>query len=271
MSSLPNITGVRLGADPEVFIFTPLGEGEFISSIGMIGGTKLEPRPLPKDGFYVQEDNVLLEFNIPPCDTVTGFVDALNYGLKACKELLPEFHGIRTQASAHFNEVQLNTPEANMFGCTPDKNAWTGKMNPPPDLPTDGLRTSGGHIHVGYLRPTKKLNQYIIRAMDFYLGVPSILMDRDTERRKLYGKAGAYRDKVYGPEYRTLSSFWLGNDKKIVWAWEQTMRAVDHVNGMAAPKDDYISAMQEDIVGIINTGDVRAAEALCKKHDLAVV
>jgi hypothetical protein len=33
--------------------------------------------------------------------------------------------------------------------------------------------------------------------------------DKDTERRKLYGKPGAFRPKPYGCEYRVLSNAWV--------------------------------------------------------------
>lgn len=31
-----------------------------------------------------------------------------------------------------------------------------------------------------------------------YLGIPSVVMDPDTKRRTLYGKAGDFRLKAYG-------------------------------------------------------------------------
>ncbi len=41
------------------------------------------------------------------------------------------------------------------------------------------------------------------------------MYDKDTERRGMYGKAGAFRPKPYGVEYRTLSNAWLSNDERI--------------------------------------------------------
>ncbi len=45
--------------------------------------------------------------------------------------------------------------------------------------------------------------------MDAYLGMPSILWGNNSVRRKLYGKAGAFRFKSYGCEYRTPDNAWL--------------------------------------------------------------
>jgi len=58
--------------------------------------------------------------------------------------------------------------------------------------------------------------------MDLYLGVPSVLMDKGELRKQLYGKAGAYRMKPYGVEYRTLSNFWIFSDTTIGWVWDNT-------------------------------------------------
>jgi hypothetical protein len=63
--------------------------------------------------------------------------------------------------------------------------------------------------------------------MDLFLGVPSILMDKGDVRKQLYGSAGAYRDKPYGGEYRTLSNFWIFDNHLIEWVWNNTSRAVD--------------------------------------------
>ena len=53
-----------IGCDPEFFL---LKNKQPHSAIDLVGGTKEKPKPLPKGkGFSVQEDNVSVEFNIPP-------------------------------------------------------------------------------------------------------------------------------------------------------------------------------------------------------------
>ena len=57
------LTQISIGSDPEVFISF---KNKIVPSFDLIKGTKNAPRPLAKKGFFVQEDNVALEFNIPP-------------------------------------------------------------------------------------------------------------------------------------------------------------------------------------------------------------
>lgn len=256
------ITDPTLGSDPELFVIRK-EDSAFIPALDLVYGTKSAPRPMLVEGYYVQEDNVLLEFNIPPAKTKKDFVDFLTSGFDQIKKMLPEeYLDIVVKSSHKFQPEQLLDARANVFGCDPDKNAWTGKFNNAPDIPEDGLRTAGGHIHIGYKRPNKALNRKIVQAMDLFLGVPSIVMDTDSDRRRLYGKAGAYRDKPYGPEYRTLSSFWVASPDLMGWAYDQTMKAVDFVNhGYEIPAPALI-------VNTINTSNAKDAAQLCKKFNI---
>lgn len=268
------INDIKIGADPEVFV-KRISSGEFVPSLDLIGGSKFCPREL-QDGIFVQEDNVLLEFNIPASSTQEEFKANILNGLKLSKEcFLAEGFDIEIKSSHKFTPEQLLDPRAQELGCDPDFNAWLGgKKNPRPKSPKDGLRTAAGHIHIGFeldnpndAAAKDHIDQELVRWADFYLGVPSILMDSDTERRKLYGKAGAFRHKPYGVEYRTLSSFWLGAEKLIDWAYEQTMRAVESVkNGhkLARPIENAIQVA-------INQADKDAANYLVEKYDLKVV
>jgi hypothetical protein len=86
------------------------------------------------------------------------------------------------------------------------------------------------------------------------------------ERRKLYGGAGAYREKDYGFEYRTLSNFWVFDPKLTKWAFEQTDRAVqDAYNGFT-----NIDSYENDIKAIIKHDDKMAAWLMVKELGLEV-
>jgi hypothetical protein len=217
-----------LGCDPEVFLQD--AAGKFISSVGLIGGSKDMPRPIDEEGNAVQEDNVTVEFNTPPCENVEDFKkhvkrnkdwitqQAAKFGLVPC-----------IKPSAVFEDDQLNTEAAQTFGCEPDFNAWRdGKMNPRPNADNPNLRSCGGHVHIQIL--DDRIDQLeVVKAMDLFVGCLMLEFDDDTGRRELYGKAGAFRKKSYGVEYRTASNRWIESDERIQWVWDQTEKALEFV------------------------------------------
>lgn len=253
---------VTLGADPELFFKSK--EGSHISAINRVGGSKDFPRDLG-DGYAVQEDNVAAEFNIPPANDIYRWNEVLNRGIELVGEIASgDGLDLSHAASAYFDKKELRHPKAKEFGCDPDFNAWTVSMNPRPASAKSNFRTAGGHIHVGGIEELDGLQ--VIRAMDLFLGVPSVLLDADTERRQLYGGAGAYRPKEYGVEYRTLSNFWIFDQKLREWVWEQTIRATEFVRDGNVLEDG--TALAASIKSIINGSDKEGAEALCLAYNI---
>jgi hypothetical protein len=219
---------VMFGADPELFLIDE--SGKFISAIDRIGGTKEYPRPIDDQGSAVQEDNVAVEFNIGPAKDKKQFISNLYKPLSYIKKHVAEM-GLKMEIvpSAMFDKDQLDHPKAQAFGCDVDYNVWTGKPNPRPKATGDNvnLRTAGGHVHVSWNDPNMKERKALVKAMDLFLGVPSVLMDSDDRRRILYGKAGAYRPKHYGVEYRVLSNFWIRSPRYMEWVFEQSQAAIE--------------------------------------------
>lgn len=257
---------IKLGCDPEAFLMDV--HGQLKSSIGLIGGSKEVPRPLPLgEGYAVQEDNVALEFNIPPAEGRSQFVSSIRNTLNFLTEMVGGQYGftIAQISAASFPVSELNTPEAHIFGCDPDYNAWTKDVNPSPKAEDKALRSCGGHVHVGFDKGGVE-STILIRQMDLHLGVPAVLMDKGLLRKELYGKAGAFRDKIYGAEYRTLSNFWIFNDRLIEWVWDNTSRAVAAVESQLAISNED----EADIIKAINTNDIAIAEKLIKKFNLEV-
>ena len=223
-----------IGADPELFIKK---YGSYKSAVGLIGGSKWAPKPIDDLGHAVLEDNVALEFNIAPAESKGAFAASIHKVLDHFRSILPDYE-LDTASAASFPEEELNTPQAQEFGCEPDFNAWTGKTNPKPHAIDENLRSCGGHIHVGNnLAQAHPLE--VIRAMDLFLGVPSVKLDNGQLRKQLYGKAGCFRKKDYGVEYRTLSNFWIFDDKLIDWAYEGTAKALQFIkDGHTINHDD---------------------------------
>ncbi len=101
--------------------------------------------------------------------------------------------------------------------------------------------------------------------MDFYLGLPSLVYDSATRRREMYGKAGAYRPKSYGVEYRTLSNAWLNSAELIRWVYRATQKGV-----LAAISGNLLVEKYGDIQEVINKSNVKEALAIIKAEELEV-
>lgn len=258
--------GIEVGCDPELFLRNT--ESKFISSIKKFGGSKTRPAPIGEN-CYVQEDNVALEFNIPPAKTVEAFVSSIEYSLKELSVRAEKLQlSLAIVPAAHFDKDQLRDPKAKVFGCDPDFNAWTKTKNDPPHCSDASLRSAGGHIHVGCVRwlndnPILKAHD-VARAMDVFLGIPSLLLDTDRTRRQLYGKAGAFRPKPYGMEYRTLSNFWIRSEALRKWAYKQTHKAIEFLDaGNILKEEDGV-----EIQKCINESNTDMAYILMDKYGL---
>lgn len=253
--------GITIGADPELFLKSK-ATGGYVAACGLVGGTKEKPRKIDKKGHAVQEDNVMVEYNIPPCRTVQKWLQSHNHVMLYLKQTLP-LYDLVVEASAEFPADQLVNPQAAVFGCDPDYDAWNMRVNLPPNAKTN-IRTCGGHIHVGYKNPDINNQVALVRALDYFVGLPSVVLDPDKVRKSRYGKAGAFRPKEYGAEYRVASNFWLKNPQLIQWAYESTHKAVGFLNEGKTIAKDLGAAIQ----ACINKGDEVLARSLCKEHGL---
>jgi hypothetical protein len=227
---------LSLGSDPEFFITR---DGIFYPSCGIIGGTKEVPKPLKEsgiEGLSIQEDNVAVEITTAPCTSKEMFVNNITNSIEYLPKAFPKEYelSLSKAASAYFDPKYLDTEQARTFGCDPDVDAYTGKLNEISDsAKTTNFRTCGGHVHIGIeggKDMPKLLMRKFIKLLDLYLGVPSLVLDKDVERRKLYGKSGSFRYKPYGCEYRVLSNFWVFEPKLIAWVWDSVQRAAEHFN-----------------------------------------
>lgn len=248
------IKNILLGADPELFLEK---EGIIVSAEGIIGGSKDKPKSIGYDGHYIQEDNVMIEFNIAPSPDKQSFVHSINY----VKDYLNTLVGVKgynlnLSSSANLDSKHLNTKQAKAFGCDPDLNVYLKQANQSPDANTT-LRTCGGHIHVGYDDPSFETNEKIVYAMDIMLGLDSIILDSDNRRRSMYGKAGSFRFKDYGVEYRVLSNFWIRNDKSIEWVYDRTIKALELVND--GKIDDLIEKYGSEVQFMIDSNNVEGS------------
>jgi hypothetical protein len=234
------------GCDPELFVRK---KKTFISAAGLIPGTK--EAPFKVDGGAVQVDGMAVEFNIDPVDNVTDWNKNIEKVLGALRDMLPG-HELVAIPSITFRQKQWDaTPdEAKELGCDPDYNAYSGLENPRPAA-LGRVRAAGGHIHVGWrnqadIPVTDPLHlqncRHVVRRLDRYVGYPSLMYDNDVRRRKMYGKAGAFRPKPYGVEYRTLSNFWVLDPEMRSWVFNMVNLAVEE----SLPNAPKIRRLQSD-------------------------
>ena len=245
------MANVLIGSDPEVFLSQ---NGQIISAIGLIGGDKKAPVPVV-DG-ALQEDNVLAEVNITPAASVGEFISRLRSVLNTLQNVTKS--DIVIKPSHVFEKEYLMSigGKAMTFGCEPDYCVYSGR-NPRPS-PYSCLRTAGGHIHVGSddIDPVA-----LVKTMDRLLALPSLFMDTDQQRRERYGKAGCYRLKPYGVEYRTLSNFWLQSEELMTWAYNTTIKAVEEHKKWNFDDDNLV-------VEAINTYNLDLANDLIHSYEV---
>ena len=225
-----------IGSDPEMFV---VDKNTPIPAIGLVPGSKKEPFKISEHE-SVQVDNVAIEFNVKPTLSPEEFIESLNkcylWMTNHLKSINPDF-GILIKPSVYFTKEQLRSKEARMFGCEPDFNAWELCMNDSP-RPNSLLRSCGGHIHLGIDGDLDSIDYpRLIRAMDHTVGIYCASICGDKERMKLYGKAGAFRVKPYGVEYRTPSNTWLTSEAHIETVFSLVHRAIDRYNN--EEEDNY--------------------------------
>lgn len=254
-----------IGTDPELFLFNNKTQ-KVISAIDKIPGCKAEPYTdnLP-EGFGLQTDNILAEFNVPPVQRENDFVENIEFMKNFIKNLAKGFNenfDILCQASAKVPAKELKHPQAKEFGCDPDFCVYTNGPNEVGKAARTNLRSAGFHIHVGYEGHNIDTSMSILRYIDVYVGIPSILYDTDVERRSLYGKAGCFRLQPYGFEYRTLSSFWIGNESRLRFIWKQLMYAL-----FASERGKDLPQWQI-VRDTINNNDIATAKQLIDEFGL---
>src|SRR5690606_20951516 len=123
-----------------------------------------------------------------------------------------------------------------------------------------------GHVHVGYDNQEAINPIQLVRALDLFLGIPSVLLDNDTRRRQLYGKAGCFRKKPYGVEYRTLSNFWIHSEDLIKFVYKGARKAVAMVEkGFEITVRDPIA---KEIISCIDNSDRDRARRICEEFEI---
>ncbi|MCK5711067.1 MAG: hypothetical protein KAI07_11050 [Deltaproteobacteria bacterium] len=256
-----------ISSDPEFICMDSNGKPK--SVIDLLGGSKSEPKKT-KNGF-VQEDGVVGEINPIPADNIIDFVRNQQLNLQDLKDIIA-CHNlfVSEKTSDIYTLTDLFHPSATLSGCDPDINAYTGRENPGPDLEDTNKRWTGGHLHIGWGHTDYAEKVALIKALDITLGLPSVSLDTDRERRKAYGYAGSYRPqevadgKQYnGVEYRVLSSFWIHKPELLSWVFKGVEKAMKLKNKMG-----MLRGIEDDVQKAINTYDTELAKSLLSSLQL---
>jgi len=209
-----------IGTDPEFFMHDT---NKFVSAIGRVPGSKEQPCPTSFGNIHA--DNVALELNVNPADSSTAFVSNMKESMQFADELVTS-QGcvVRQDHFVEFEEDELKDPLAKFAGCDPDWNAYSLTVNNPPCLYSTNYRSAGGHVHIGCDIQMSEIPN-LVKTLDMLIAVP-MLEHEQKGRRDLYGKAGSFRVKSYGLEYRTPSNLWTFSPRGIEWIYEKVKDAL---------------------------------------------
>lgn len=251
------------GCDPEVFL-TRKGKPIGVHETGL-PGTKSQPHKTSRGA--VQQDGFAAEFNTDPVDQTdfNGFNLNIVKTLADLKELVPGCSIAKTPVMDFGMDYIESAPaSAKILGCDPDYDAYTGKPNPRPngELP---FRSGAGHVHIGWGADIPVDNEEhieicagFVKMLDATVGMFMTFIDREPRRRELYGKAGAFRPKSYGVEYRTPSNAWIWNKDRRRVMHHMLNAAIQRQTAGYRPSTAS-GLSEEEIVRVINEGDYATA------------
>ena len=261
------INNFLVGSDVEFFLVDKQ-TGKPVSAEGLVKGSKDEPYFFDESNpyFATSLDNVSYEGNIPPAKTADEFVAYMKKLRDYMDSSVPNTLKTLAKGSVRMDWKYLETEIAQLYGCHPSQNAWSGETELVEANPKSNLRAAGFHIHIGYDKPDYDRNIEIIKAMDSYLGVPAVLLEPADERKKVgYGRAGNHRHTRYGVEYRSLSSYFASSDELIRWCFNQTTKAIDFINNGRIKE---IEGLGDEIQFVINNNSKRRAKKLVDQFEI---
>lgn len=270
-----NKKSVLIGSDFELFLVN--NDGKTISAIPFNVGTKSSPEKLPREGCCLQYDNVTQEANVPPVKLgeFEEFWDNVQYIRNYIRSKYADEYDLKLVccATKELDQDQLIHPEAKAGGCDVSYNAWLdGSINSKPLLEETNLRSCGLHFHFSFEGADVQTCIDLMKVFDTFVTVPCLFLDPDTERRKLYGKAGEMRlcdwNNSKGFEARTLSSYLLDDKEYVEFIFNQIDKMFDYYNEKGIGK---IQEFSGDIMHAINEYDKEVAGKICDEFGILLL
>ncbi len=281
-----------IGADPEVFVNSLVTDArgravrwEPIPAFGLFGGNKEKPVQMEglEAGYMYLEDNAALEFNIPPQETSGGFVDAIQAAKSWMQRNLLDERKLTysEQSVMELAPKYQRDPRGQEVGCLADHDSYDNdgaKRKPFSGATLGNTRYAGAHIHLAY--NVEVVPAFVAaRFLDLFLSLPYIEYDKQGPRRDTYGKAGLFRPKSYGVEYRTLSNWWVFTSTAMQErVAQQALRFARNTYDEGFLKnlsDAYEGMPWNDVKKAVETEDYRQGHVLLdladRKYNLGVV
>ena len=262
------INNWTIGSDFELFLFNKQ-QNEVINAKPYVKGTKHKPFNFDKSSPFwcTSLDNISFEGNIAPCTTANDFSNGIEKVISYLKSNLPAdivpIHDCAVRVSPKY----LNTKEARTLGCEPTLNAYTLDENPRPSGETTNLRTCCTHVHLKFDGMDFATSVEWVKAMDLWLGMPSLLIEPSNERRLLYGTLGEMRYcQTKTVEYRVLSSYFSGTRELREWVFNNTVKAIEWVNQGHRVTDEMSKSFQKAMID----GDLNVASQLISEFNISM-
>jgi Phage phiEco32-like COOH.NH2 ligase-type 2 len=261
-----------IGTDPELFMLD--ANKKVLPAFNHLPAK--DKRKTGKVAFY---DGFQAEFITQSTHCLSYLVDYIRRGIVELHEVAASQGGTLTfQDTIPIGPVRPYTKEQTMLGCSPSENAYGEESVIPKDPRKIKFRTAGCHIHIGVVdtNPDIKRNTPVelIQHIDRVTGpiLTSLLAGLENpKRRTMYGRAGEFRIKPYGFEYRTPSSAILVHPIVTHLTFDLVRAAFYSLwNKYERPEmfENWISQCHHsaiDAAKVINSCDVKAARQMVKE------
>jgi hypothetical protein len=256
-----------LGSDFEMLVRV-IETGEIVPCPIEHGGTKEKPLSIGDCGYgecFRQIDGVAAEYNIPVVTTLEAWVTAYEYCKTKGNEILnPMGLELVAKTSHMFDKKQLTEERHKTFGCSESYCAYDWSLLEPNGADAGNMRSTGSHIHIGF-EITEEFDgdfvQRLMFCMDKELGIPSLNIDSDVERRKLYGVAGDYRDKFLNEKGKTLERHEAEDAKIVILEYRS-------LGGALVDDPAFLFEGTQEAIKLFNSDYVFEEEEICKQRDL---
>lgn len=279
---------LKVGCDPEMFL-RDSKTGKFVSAEGIVPGDKNNPFKVNKG--TIQTDGFAAEIGITPASSASEFADNVQTVLEELGKYTKGYT-IEFIDSVIFSEDVYNkqSETGRELGCMPDFNAYTKMANPVPQPNPKSFRTASGHIHIGW-GEDMDINDpghfadclSVVKQLDWSVGAATAGWNPMSRRRELYGKAGAFRVKNYGCEYRTPDNTWLQKRELMEYVFNNTVLGItelykgNHYQAQHQPNayidhptyagkgDQYLMALRIPILKYVTTATAAKPKAATTK------